>query len=561
MNLSPLFLYSFLALSYLAVGSLAYALLELVRSRRRGHVFVAYAQSNVRLAAKLAMDLRAEGHEVFFDKEKLPAADTFNDRIRKFLSRADILVFLASPDSVASGAYAVSEAKIFEGHHTNPKGRALCIRLDRCSVEDIPIYLRSVSFLEPAGSVVAEGVAEVDRLIRGLRQVHARRSGAALVLSAVLGVGRITLPRPQIVRQYENIMPLVIAANEKAVVSQTDEVDFLEVSDLVRVESGAELLLQPGVALRFYENVGIRVDGTVRAMGTSVEPVVFTAFNEARGWGHVALRHGSGSLFSRCRFSYGRGMEHVRHELDSGQKELDHLAGTKIRGGALFAYRQTDLRLEYCEFESNASMLGGAVYVAHSTPVEIRDCVFRRNVAASDSELSGGGAVFAKDVDLEISGSSFQDNSVTGRYGSGGALYLREGRRHLLMNVRFSGNKATYLGGAVYALFRFSSDDTRERMLLEFRECRFLDNSSGTGGGGAYVDGGVDSRFWDCNFDANSSSEVDEGGYGGGASICSVVDDPNAHSEVKVRDGVIPERSVRVGARTRFLGDGKLLQD
>ena len=65
-------------------------------------VFVSYAHEHREIADALALRLREAGHDLFFDREDLPPAESFDDRIRQALARSDLLVFLVSPESVAT---------------------------------------------------------------------------------------------------------------------------------------------------------------------------------------------------------------------------------------------------------------------------------------------------------------------------------------------------------------------------------------------------------------------------------------------------------------------------
>ena len=201
------------------------------------------------------------------------------------------------------------------------------------------------------------------------------------------------------------------------------------------------------------------------------------------------------------------------------------------------------------------------MYLGHSPIVKLENCKFLNNVAKEQTN-AGGGALFVRDSNTSILKAIFIKNVAHGKYGSGGAVYLSQGEKHELTDISFQENSADYLGGAIYSLYRFSSDDPKSRMLLELRVSVFEENESGLGGGAIFVDKGVDARFWDCRLKnnraptkANSDAE-----YAGGSAIGSMIDWTEERSEVKIRSSEVPNGSVRLQGNVNYLGDDKYLQ-
>ena len=160
-------------------------------------VFLSYAGEQRTTADSIALRLREAGHDVFFDKDDLPAAVSFDDRIRQGLHRSNALVFLVSPESVAPGAYTLTEMQFARERWPNPSGRVLPVMVVPTPYPEIPEYLKAVTVLEPKGNVVAETAAAVERLARAPRR---RRLVAALTLALVVAAGsaawRAWGPRP-----------------------------------------------------------------------------------------------------------------------------------------------------------------------------------------------------------------------------------------------------------------------------------------------------------------------------------------------------------------------------
>jgi hypothetical protein len=150
-------------------------------------VFLSYASEQRDLAEELAQRLKSVRRiDVFFDRESLIPGDPFDLRIRRALARADVFVFLASPDSLRPGAYTLTELGFAQKQWPRATGRILTVLVGDTAIESLPNYLRSVSVLHPEGDVIAETVAAVSRLAERKRRVlWGRLAGGGLVLVAL----------------------------------------------------------------------------------------------------------------------------------------------------------------------------------------------------------------------------------------------------------------------------------------------------------------------------------------------------------------------------------------
>src|SRR5574337_1294347 len=127
-------------------------------------IFLSYATEDRPLAEEIQLALAGAGHEVFFDRESLPAGGDYHARIKAAVDAADALVFLISPDSVADGGYALTELGYARSRWPHPKGRVLPVLVRATPFERMPAYLKSVTVLEPEGNAAAEVAAAVARL-------------------------------------------------------------------------------------------------------------------------------------------------------------------------------------------------------------------------------------------------------------------------------------------------------------------------------------------------------------------------------------------------------------
>ena len=152
-------------------------------------IFISYASEQRTLAEEIALALRGEGHQVFFDRTQLTDGDGYNAALREAIESADLLVFLVSPEAVKQGRYTLTELGLAQSKWPAPNGRVLPVLVQPTDAASIPPYLRAVVMLRPAGSIPAEVVAAVEGLSKPRWMRVARRAGIPLVLLLLAGAG------------------------------------------------------------------------------------------------------------------------------------------------------------------------------------------------------------------------------------------------------------------------------------------------------------------------------------------------------------------------------------
>jgi formylglycine-generating enzyme required for sulfatase activity len=141
-------------------------------------VFLSYASQDRQAAETVHLALVAQGHDVFFDREDLPPGEAFDLRIRRGIESSDLLIFLLSPDAVDAGSYTLTELQLAARAWKHPTGRILPVVLRPVPFEQVPAYLKSVTFLQPQGNVAAEVADAVQQLER--KRTRRRVAWAAL---------------------------------------------------------------------------------------------------------------------------------------------------------------------------------------------------------------------------------------------------------------------------------------------------------------------------------------------------------------------------------------------
>jgi len=151
-------------------------------------VFLSYASEDRATARAIELALRAQGDDVFFDRDDLPPGEEYHARIRRAIEQTGLLVFLISPEALDAGSYTLTEAQIAEKAWKHPARRLLPVLLRPTPLESIPPFLKSVTFLQPEGDVAATVAHTVHRIARERRRSWVIKAAVPL-LAASIAIG------------------------------------------------------------------------------------------------------------------------------------------------------------------------------------------------------------------------------------------------------------------------------------------------------------------------------------------------------------------------------------
>ena len=154
-------------------------------------VFLSYAAQDRPAAEAVRLALAGAGHDVFFDREDLPPGEEYDQRIRRAIESADLVVFLLTPDAVDAGSYTLTELDIARSTWPHPAGRVLPVMLRSVPFEQIPAYLKSITILQPAGNPAADIAAAVQRIER--QRVRRKLAMTALGLAGAAAAAAVAL--------------------------------------------------------------------------------------------------------------------------------------------------------------------------------------------------------------------------------------------------------------------------------------------------------------------------------------------------------------------------------
>lgn len=229
-------------------------------------------------------------------------------------------------------------------------------------------------------------------------------------------------------------------------VSGVWNVDTVKVVGDISLRESETLVIAPGVKVLFFGSWFFEVNGSLKALGTVSQPVVFTVADTtgfsndtiaAGGWNHIRIENINpvvdSIIFDHCHFSYGKA----------------------VTADSLYGY-------------------GGALCIRNAGRVAVRNSVFYSNYA-----FYNGGALYLENASIVVANNHFEENSC-GKdfafYGYGGAICSFNGEPLIKGNV-FYRNSSGSLGGGLCVM-------AKDGMVAHNV---FNENSSLLGGGFAIV--------------------------------------------------------------------------
>jgi parallel beta-helix repeat protein/predicted outer membrane repeat protein len=242
----------------------------------------------------------------------------------------------------------------------------------------------------------------------------------------------------------------------------------------ISVDSTTTLNIHESVEVIFQGYYQLYVYGTLQAIGTESDSILFTPADTLLGWRNIRFQgSNTGNILSYCIIQYGYG------------------GGVYLGGGATATINHSTLRWNYEDYG------GGAIVLWEASSLTLESCLITENTAA----LTGGGLCIWENSYLRMDNCIISNNS-TAYLGGGIAIYDSRGD---ISNCLFSGNEVYDLGnggGGLYCMI-VGCDVT-------FSNCTFSNNSAATLGGGVHCREDACASFFNCSFNGNYA------GYSGG---------------------------------------------
>lgn len=180
-----------------------------------------------------------------------------------------------------------------------------------------------------------------------------------------------------------------------------------------------------------------------------------------------------------------------------------------------------------CISDSDVNGNGGAICLHNKSELTIDgNVVFKNNASANR-----GGAIYSQNSTVSISGKTQFINNTAAEIG-GGAIFNQHGNL-IIDGATFSGNSA-FLGGAI-AAFGDNADETKT--ILDLSNCKFTQNTTTKGSGGAIFIHDTQTTLTDCTVENNTASKKAGGIYSNPEQRVLTLDGKNLIRNNKVGSG------------------------
>lgn len=147
-------------------------------------VFLSYKSKERKIAESIYFELEAVGHSTFLDCTALQPGESFSPTIERELRSSDLMIFLLTHDSIAPGAYTLTELEIAKEVWRHPEGHVLTVNLEKVPIESLPAYLAATTIFFPVGNIQVEVARQVQKLSgRSLRPDSIEFRGINVVAS------------------------------------------------------------------------------------------------------------------------------------------------------------------------------------------------------------------------------------------------------------------------------------------------------------------------------------------------------------------------------------------
>jgi len=161
-------------------------------------IFLSYASQGRAVADTINHALLEQGHDVFFDRDDLPAGEEYHSSIRRAIQSAELFVFLISEHAIDDGSYTLTELSMAATQWKQPSGRLLPVMLRPTALERLPAFVTAVTVLQSPGNIAAATADAVQRITRRRQRALLSKIGGAALAAAVLAASVLWLNREQI---------------------------------------------------------------------------------------------------------------------------------------------------------------------------------------------------------------------------------------------------------------------------------------------------------------------------------------------------------------------------
>lgn len=151
-------------------------------------IFISYSSKDRYQAELIYESLKARKHNVFFSDLSLREASAYEIIIEKEIESCELMLFLISPNSVASGSYCLTELDIAMKKWKTANSNVFPVQIEATPIDAIPAFLRTVNILKPKGNIPAEVASAVDKLSWRVTRLIRQMLIAGILVALVVAI-------------------------------------------------------------------------------------------------------------------------------------------------------------------------------------------------------------------------------------------------------------------------------------------------------------------------------------------------------------------------------------
>jgi predicted outer membrane repeat protein len=272
--------------------------------------------------------------------------------------------------------------------------------------------------------------------------------------------------------------------------SPSDCNPYLVTGSLVVIEE-ITLTIEPGTTVKFDNNKGLTIHGTLVAQGTSDNMITFTGNQPNPAPGDWAYIYFSPSIVDATfdgdgNYSAGSVIQYALIEYAGGATVSDALGAVRIEQSAPFIDNNT-IR------DNRAS--GISAWNGESEIIHITNNLITENVAQESNTTRQGAGIYLSEVETSITANTILSNTARNQ---GGGIYIKEGIHVINDNLVENNHSTNSHGGGLYV------DGT-----ITIEANTVISNTADDDGGGLFL---VDNNTLLNNVIENNTAFRDGGG-------------------------------------------------
>jgi PKD repeat protein len=232
----------------------------------------------------------------------------------------------------------------------------------------------------------------------------------------------------------------------------------------INILAGQTLVIEPGVSVLFEAWYEFAVNGTLQAVGTESEPILFTTVHPTGGWAGIHFIDApDGSQLTHVIVERGS-RSGIRIENASPLISYSTIRDNE-GGGGIDMFNSNARLVGNHIIDNTGSSSGGGVYMLDSNPELTGNVISNNAVIAPPSgfilSTRGGGGIFARSSDPVLRNNVISNNSISAGITRGGGIFFYYSDP-VLINNTITGNTA----GDGNGIYLYSSGPTIVNTIL-----------------------------------------------------------------------------------------------